>query len=153
MTALTPRATAHDGLGPYDSRTVRADDLPWEPTRFPGVNGKTLLFDPTTGMATVLIKMDPGAVLPDHEHVMIEQTYVLEGSLVDKDGPEAGLAVGPGEFVWRPPGSRHAAWTPRGATFIAIFQIPNRFFDVDGVTHDMQGNEWEPRWGEALRKA
>ena len=53
--------------------------------------------------------------LPDHEHVLIEQTYVLEGSLVDKAGPDAGLWVGPGEFVWRPAGSRHEAGRPRVA--------------------------------------
>jgi anti-sigma factor ChrR (cupin superfamily) len=152
MTAVTPQAN-HQGLGRYASRTVRVAELPWEATRFPGVTVKTLLFDPATGLATVLMKMEAGAVLPDHEHVLIEQTYVLEGRLVDKEGPEIGLAIGPGEYVWRPPGSRHAAWTPEGATFIAIFQIPNRFFDVDDVTHDLQGNEWEPRWAEALRQA
>ena len=29
---------------------------------------------------TALMRFAPGAVLPDHEHVNIEQTYVLEGS-------------------------------------------------------------------------
>ena len=43
--------------------------------------------------------------------------------LVDKDGPEKGLSCGPGEFVWRPAGSRHSAWTPEGGLMIAIFQI------------------------------
>jgi len=35
---------------------------------------------------TALMRFMPGAVLPDHEHAGIEQTYVLEGSLVDKEG-------------------------------------------------------------------
>jgi hypothetical protein len=35
-----------------------------------------------------------------HEHV--EQTYVLKGSLVDKEGAEAGLTVSAGEYVARP---------------------------------------------------
>ena len=39
------------------------------------------------------MRFAPGAVLPDHEHVKIEQTYVLEGKLVDKEGPAAGLEV------------------------------------------------------------
>ena len=34
----------------------------------------------------MLMRMSPGAKLPDHEHVMIEQTYVLEGSLVCHEG-------------------------------------------------------------------
>ena len=74
---------------------------------------KTLLFDPKSGLATMLMKMAPGAVLPDHEHVLIEQTYVLEGSLVDKEGPDAGIEVGPGEFVWRPAPSSSAWWRAR----------------------------------------
>jgi len=54
--------------------------------------------------------------LPDHEHVLIEQTYVLEGSLVDKEGPDAGIEVGAGEFVWRPAGSRQAPMVTPAAT-------------------------------------
>ena len=69
-------------------------------------------------------------MLPDHEHVLIEQTYVIEGSLVDKEGPDAGIEVGPGEFVWRPAGSRHVAWSAEGRLFIAMFQIPNKFFET-----------------------
>ena len=69
-------------------------DMPWQKMRFPGCEMKTLLFDPKSGLATMLMRMEPGAVLPDHEHVLIEQTYVLEGSLVDKEGPDAGIEVG-----------------------------------------------------------
>ena len=90
--------------------------MPWQKMRFPGCEMKTLLFDPKSGIATMLMRMEPGAVLPDHEHVLIEQTYVLEGSLVDKEGPDAGIEVGAGEFVWRPAGSRHTAWSPKGGT-------------------------------------
>ena len=46
----------------------------------------------------MLLKMDPGAELPDHEHVMLEQTYVIEGRLVDKEGSESGLTCGQGEI-------------------------------------------------------
>ena len=86
-------------VGDLRARVVRPQQMPWDKMRFPGCETKTLLFDPKSGLATVLIKMAPGATLPDHEHVLIEQTYVLEGSLVDKEGPDAGLSVGPGEFV------------------------------------------------------
>ena len=76
----------------------------------------------------------PGAVLPDHEHVKIEQTYVLEGTLVDKDGPAAGLAVSPGDFVWRESGSRHAACTPEGGLMLAMFQIPTNSSSATGAS-------------------
>lgn len=132
------------------SRYVRPQELPWEKMRFPGCETKTLMFDPATGMATVLVRMAPGATLPDHEHVLIEQTYVLFGSLVDKDGPDAGLEVKAGEFVWRPPGSRHVAWSPNGGEMIGIFQVPNKFFDQAGRVTDASGKDWS--WNHVLSK-
>jgi len=132
------------------SRHVKPADMPWQKLRFPGCEVKSLLFDPKSGLATLLFRMAPGATLPDHEHVLIEQTYVLEGSLVDKDGPDAGLEVGPGEFVWRPAGSRHSAWSPNGGTFLAIFQIPNKFFEADGKVTDSAGKNWDEIWGQVL---
>ena len=132
------------------ARVVRPQAMPWDKMRFFGCETKTLLFDPSSGLATVLIKMQPGATLPDHEHVLIEQTYVLDGSLVDKEGPDAGLEIGPGEFVWRPAGSRHVAWCPNGGTMIAIFQVPNKFFEADGKVTDASGKEWDPAWAHLL---
>jgi anti-sigma factor ChrR (cupin superfamily) len=129
---------------------VRPQDMPWTQMRFPGCECKTLLFDPKSGLATVLIKMAAGATLPDHEHVLIEQTYVLSGSLADKEGPDAGLEVGPGEFVWRPAGSRHSAWSPKGGVMIAMFQIPNKFFDQPGRVTDANGKDWDPLWKDIL---
>ena len=44
---------------------------------------------------TQLLRMAPGATLPDHEHVLIEQTYVMEGSLVCGEGEcKAGSSSG-----------------------------------------------------------
>ena len=146
-TAVTPNAKNHQGLGPLASRYVHANDMPWEKTKFPGVETKTLLLDKPHGLMTVLLRMAPGTVLPDHEHVMIEQTYMLEGRLLDKTGPDEGQGVGPGEFVWRPAGSRHAAWCPEGALMIAVFQMPNKFFEADGSVVDVLGGDWEKKWG------
>ena len=100
------------------------------------------------------MKFAPGAVLPDHEHVMVEQTYVISGKLVDSEGPAEGLTVGPGEFVWREPGSRHSATTPEGGLMIAMFQIPNKFFAKDGRVTDQHGHDWDEIWGAiGLRRA
>ena len=134
------------------SRHLRPDEMPWQQTRFTGCSVKPLMVDPSSGLATLLFKMEPGAELPDHEHVLIEQTYVLEGSLVDKEGPDAGLEVGPGEFVWRPAGSRHSACAPKGGIFVAIFQIPNKFYEQDGRVTDSHGKEWDAVWGDLLPK-
>ena len=87
------------------------------------------------------------AVLPYHEHVHIEQTYVLEGHLVDKEGPAKGIEARAGEFVWREPGSRHVAWCPEGGLMLAIFQVPNKFFEADGRVVDAAGQDWDEAWG------
>ena len=156
MDAITPKAQtskAQTSNPQVDLRShhVRPALMEWQTTRFPGCEAKTLLFDPASGLVTALMRFAPGAILPDHEHVKIEQTYVLEGKLVDKEGPDAGLAVGPGEFVWRPAGSRHVAWTPEGGLMLAIFQIPNKFYERDGRVIDANGTDWESVWGGILK--
>jgi anti-sigma factor ChrR (cupin superfamily) len=144
MDAVTPKTK---GSADLNSHVVRPADMEWQKTRFPGCEVKTLLFDKETGLVTALMRFAPGAVLPDHEHVKIEQTYMLEGKLVDKEGPDAGLSVGPGEYVWRPAGSRHVAWCPEGGMTIAMFQVPNKFFERDGRVTDLSGQDWEALWG------
>lgn len=148
MPAITPNAKNHAGLSRLKSRHVDVEALPWEPSRFPGVETKTLLLDTDTGLVTALIRMAPGAGLPDHEHVEIEQTYVLEGRLVDHDSE-----AGPGEFIWRPAGSRHDAWAPEGCLILGIFQIPNRFHEKGGATTDMLGQDWQAVWGPKQRRS
>ncbi len=144
--AFTPNATNHSNLARLASRLVKCNEMPWETINKPGCFVKTLLVDPESGLLTVLLKMEPGAELPDHEHVLLEQTYVLEGRLVDKQGYEVGLECGPGEFIWRPAGSRHAAWAPEGGLMLAIFQIPNKFYKEGGRIVDMLGNDWDKKW-------
>ena len=149
MDAVTPKDDKGTGIEGH-SHIVRPAEMEWQKTSFPGCEAKPLYFDPKTGIATLLMKFDPGAELPDHEHVLVEQTYVISGKLVDKEGPAEGLEVGQGEFVWREPGSRHVAWCPEGGLMLAMFQIPNKFFERDGRVTDANGHDWESVWGAAL---
>lgn len=142
MTGKTPNARNHEGLGELASRFVNVHELPWEKTRYPGVETKTLLIDKQSGLLTALLRMEPGARLPDHEHVMIEQTFVIEGALVDDDG-----VCTAGNYVWRPAGSRHQAWTPNGGLMLAMFQVPNKFFEDGGDIVDVLGQDWDSVWG------
>jgi len=143
--AATPNAKNHAQLAPLASRFVDIEALPWEKTRFPGVESKTLVVDSDTGMLTALMRFAPGARLPDHEHVRIEQTFVLEGSLVCGEGE-----CRAGQFVWRPAGSRHEAWAgSQGGLMLAIFQIPNRFHERVGRETDASGEDWDRAWGRA----
>jgi len=122
MAAVTPDLPGQDALHPLASRFVNVDAIPWKPTPCPGVEMKVLLEDKETGLLTALFRWAPGAVLPLHEHVEIEQTWVLEGSIVDDEGE-----VKAGHYAWRPPGNRHVARAPHGALVLAMFLKPNRF--------------------------
>jgi anti-sigma factor ChrR (cupin superfamily) len=144
MVAITPNATNHTGLAPKDSRFVDVFELPWEKTKFPGVESKTLLLDKESGLLTALIRMAPGARLPDHEHVQIEQPFMIEGTLVDEEGE-----CTPGNFVWRPAGSRHEAHTPNGGLMLAMFLVPNKFFDEGGSVTDVLNQDWDKAWGRS----
>jgi len=140
MDAVTPQAQKS---ADQHSHVVRPANMEWQKTRFPGCEVKTLLFDPATGLVTALMRFEPGAILPDHEHVKIEQTYVLDGELHCGEG-----ICKAGQFVWRPAGSRHEAWAgPKGGLFLAMFQIPNRFFQRDGRVTDFLGRDWNELWG------
>src|SRR5260370_12908114 len=81
------------------SHLVRPQDMEWQKTRFPGCEAKTLLFDRSTGLMTALMRFAPGAVLPDHEHANIEQTYVLQGSLAHNKGPAPPTDPTPPHFL------------------------------------------------------
>ena len=133
-------------LSALASRFVETDSVPWIETG-PGNKMKVIYHDPATGMLTILSKLEPGSGIPAHVHEDLEQTFVLEGSLVDKEGPAEGMACRGGEFVWREAGSRHVAWCPEGALVLAIFQIPNKFFEADGRVVDAAGQDWDETWG------
>ena len=126
MTATTPFLADAVKLPPLASRYVDVNALPWQPMRWPGIDMKILLEDKATGLLTALVRMQPGARLPLHEHTDIEQTYVLEGSLADDEGE-----VRAGDYVWRPKGNRHIAHAPHGALVLSFFLSPNRFLDGD----------------------
>jgi anti-sigma factor ChrR (cupin superfamily) len=124
MTATTPFLTNEDMLGPLASRYVEVDSLPWKPTPCAGIDMKILLEDKESGLLTALFRWQAGAELALHEHVEVEQTFVLQGSLVDEEGE-----VTAGNYVWRPKGNRHIARSPDGALVLSMFLKPNIFLD------------------------
>ncbi len=133
MAASTPHLKNEELLSGLASRYVEVEGLPWKPTPTPGVDMKVLLQDKETGLLTALFRWQPGTELPLHEHVEIEQTFVLEGSIVDEEGE-----VRKGDYVWRPAGNRHIARSPNGALVLSFFLKPNRF-----LTGNLAGVELE----------
>jgi len=129
--AHTPALAHEHTLSELDSRFVKVSELPWKPTPTRGIDMKILMEEPQSGLLTALFRWQPGTELPLHEHVEIEQTYVLEGSIVDDEGE-----VRAGDYVWRPKGNRHIARSPNGALVISFFLKPNKF-----LTGDLVGKE------------
>ncbi len=121
--AHTPFLAHESSLGPLDSRNVDVEQLPWKPTGSPGIDIKILLEDKESGLLTALFRWAPGSKLGLHEHVEIEQSYVLEGEFEDGDG-----VYRKGNFAWRPKGHRHEAWSKNGALVLGFFLKPNKFF-------------------------
>ena len=78
---------------------VRSGDAPWVSMPFPGVEIRQLIGD-----KTLMVRMQPGAVFPQHDHPRAEQCYVLEGSITDSDG----LTLQAGDFVLMSGGITHA---------------------------------------------
>ncbi|MGO3742082.1 cupin domain-containing protein [Kerstersia sp.] len=122
MALNTPYLPNAERYGPMDSRNMAVDDLPWKSTPTPGIDMKILMQDEETGLLTALFRWQPGSVLGLHEHVEVEQSYVLEGEFEDEDG-----VYRAGNFVWRPKGHRHVARSPKGALVLCFFLKPNKF--------------------------
>lgn len=101
--------------------------LEWEPSQFEKISMKVLYRNDQAGEMTVLLKWEPGAVLPFHKHPEIEQSYVLEGSFYDHDG-----ICRAGQFVWRQPGSLHETRSDEGCLLLAVYRKPNVFFGTAG---------------------
>jgi len=103
-----PAQQSHVGM-----KLVRSGDTPWRSLPSPGVEVRPLL-----GTKTLLVRMQPGAVYPSHEHRLAEQCFVLEGSVVDSSG----TTVFAGDFVCMPAGSKHQEiHTETGCTFLIAY--------------------------------
>jgi anti-sigma factor ChrR (cupin superfamily) len=105
-------------LADLASRFINTDAVPWIESS-PGNKMKVIYHDPVSGMLTILSKLEPGAGIPPHVHEDLEQTYVLEGSLVDDEGECTA-----GNFVIRAKGSRHSPTAPNGCTMLVFFLKP-----------------------------
>ena len=114
-------------LGALASRFIETESVPWIETA-PGNRMKVIYHDLATGILTILAKLDPGAGIPPHVHEDLEQTFVLEGSLVDNEGECTA-----GNFVTK--GSRHAPTAPKGCTMLVFFLKPTAALEKTLLKH------------------
>jgi anti-sigma factor ChrR (cupin superfamily) len=95
----------------------------WENLR-DGVNIHWLYRSGPDGPSAALIKFDPGAKVPLHEHGGYEHIYVLSGSQMDQNG-----FLETGALMIHPPGSRHSVVSEEGCVVLAIYERPVKFLD------------------------
>lgn len=133
MPAVTPFLEGEANLDPLASRYVNVESLPWKPTPTPGIDMKILLQDKESGLLTALFRWAPGTSLDLHEHVEIEQTWVLSGAIIDDEGE-----VREGNYVWRPAGNRHLARSPEGALVLSFFLKPNKFLSGPSAGQNLE---------------
>jgi quercetin dioxygenase-like cupin family protein len=100
-----------------ENQIFRGTDMEWQPLNEPGITGiyvKGLLYDAEAGRSpTILLKFDPGARYPVHNHPAGEEIYVLEGDIhLGKDHLHAG------DYIYTAPGNIHAVRTDGGCVVL-----------------------------------
>jgi anti-sigma factor ChrR (cupin superfamily) len=97
---------------------ARQDELSWEPFR-PGVDIYRLYKDGEEGAAAALLRYQPGASVPQHDHRGFEHIFVLSGSQSDQNGEHQA-----GTLVINPPSSHHTVISQVGCIVLAIWEKP-----------------------------
>jgi hypothetical protein len=89
------------------------EDVGWTPAQggtVPGLFERVLATDPATGVATRMLRFDPGtntSVAGPQVHAFWEEVYILQGSLHDLT---LNQTFPSGTYACRPPGMRHGPW-------------------------------------------
>lgn len=102
---------------------VKTAHIEWKPLVETGVDTKgifvkTLRVDPVSGRApSFLLRFEPGASYPSHNHPAGEELFVLSGTCVIE-----GTTLDAGDYLYTPPGSKHAVRSQTGCTI--LFQVP-----------------------------
>jgi anti-sigma factor ChrR (cupin superfamily) len=93
----------------------------WEPFH-PGIDIQWLYKTGTDGPQAALLRYQPGASAPLHEHTGYEHVLTLDGVEYDQRGqyPAGTLAI-------NPPGSRHEVHSVHGCVVLVIWEKPVRF--------------------------
>lgn len=97
---------------------ARQDELSWQPFR-PGVEIYRLYQDGKEGAAAALLRYQPGASIPLHDHTGFEHILVLSGSQSDRNGEHQA-----GTLVINPPNTHHSVISQVGCIVLVIWEKP-----------------------------
>ncbi len=106
---------------PENNQLVRSHQLEWKPLAEAGVTGvyvKVLRFDQQTRRApTILLKFEPGAMYPAHNHPAGEEIFVLEGDIaLGKDHLYAG------DYLYTAANNKHGVRSENGC--VVLVNVP-----------------------------
>lgn len=95
-----------------------------------GISRKDLFLDPETGERTFLSMVlphwePPGGKGPSERHPVVEDAYVINGSLT---GPQG--TMGPGAYFWRPPQIPHGPFGTRFGCVMLIRFLGGRHVNI-----------------------
>ncbi|HWO00603.1 MAG TPA: cupin domain-containing protein [Blastocatellia bacterium] len=100
---------------PNQFLSIRDDEGEWI-RMSEGVLIKRLYVDPSSGLATSLVRMEAGTALPGHRHRGVEQFLVIEG-----DCRVHGENLGPGDYHRAETGSVHeTTYTVNGTMLLLV---------------------------------
>jgi len=100
-------------MGKPEREFFAVTDVDWTPAMgglVPGMYERILATDPDTGVASRLLRFDPGTdtrAAGPQIHPFWEEVYILEGALHDLTLDQT---FGAGTFACRPPGMAHGPW-------------------------------------------
>jgi len=89
-----------------------------------GIDIHRIYGDGISGPAAAVLRYQPAARAPLHEHLGFEHIVMLDGSQAD----ERGVYL-QGTLAINPPGSRHSVWSEDGCVALLIWEKPVRFLD------------------------
>ena len=103
---------------------VRSGHEGWRALNVSGVSVKPLRRDAETGGSTAMVRLEPGARFPAHNHPAGEEVFVLEGDV--RIGPHRLKA---GDYLYTPPNGKHAASSEGGCVFLVTLPRPVEILD------------------------
>lgn len=113
------------------ARLVQSTDLPWIPSPTQGKSSRPLRFFRDNRGFVELLRMEPGVVMPLHRHTGETHAYNLAGSRK----LDTGEVIGPGGYVYEPPGNVDAWQVVGDETLIALVVVMGEVEDLgpDGI--------------------
>jgi quercetin dioxygenase-like cupin family protein len=100
---------------------VKSCKIEWRPlieenVKTSGIYLKVLRYDePSKRAPVILLKFEPGATYPAHNHPAGEEIFVLEGEV-----QFGNKNLSAGDYLYTPPNGKHAVWSKKGCLMLLV---------------------------------